>query len=476
MLKYINIGTPRGAFILNQQRIKLAKLIQDNINSLSRSYGYKTKTTGGISYQEKPLGELEESAHKVLEALSNILLNDHYSQMNVFVSYITRKRFEEGFSFDEVVQAFLISKQIILSLIKKEALDEVSYLTIEINNVVEQFILEVAKTFNLCIKESLSNKVKFLTTLYETSLACTSKIKIEDIIDVAYQKLNDFLSMDSFYFALCDENCSKINFVSMIDQGDVLPKFSIDMDENVNTLTGWVLKNRKPLLIKHMEKEILPVGFIKMGNPPDPLSILTVPLIIKDRVLGVISLQSFKPYAYNEVDLELLQSVAGNIALAVENANLHEKAHEASITDYLTGLKNRLYFTRSLGSEISRVNRYQSKFTILFGDIDNFKYYNDLLGYTKGDEILKNVARALSENIRESDVLSRFGGDEFAILLPTTNKEYSTHLITRLGLSLSRCDPPITISWGVLCYPDDASDKDDLISLADTFLKAQKGR
>lgn len=461
---------------MNDHRIKLAKLIQHNINSLSRSYGYKTKATGGISYQNKPLVELTESAHTALEAYSNILLKNDWSQMNDFISNITRKRFEEGFSFEEVVYAFLISKQIILSLIKKEALDEEGYLTICVNNIVEQVILEVVKKFYKYSEETLSNKVRFLTTLYETSLACTSKIKIEDIINIAYQKLNDFLSMDSFYFALCEENCNKLNFVSIIDQGDVLPKFSIDLEENVNTLTTWVIKNRKPLLIKHMEKEVLPAGFVEMGNPPDPLSVLTVPLILKERVLGVISLQSFKPYAFDEPDLELLQAVASNIALAVENANLYEKTHEASITDYLTGLKNRFYFTLSLDSEISRANRYQSKFTILFGDIDNFKYYNDLLGYSKGDEILKNVARALSENIRESDVLARFGGDEFIILLPTTNKENALYLTTRFNLALSHYDPPITISWGVLCYPDDASEKDDLISLADTLLKTQKGR
>lgn len=461
---------------MNQHKIKLARLIKENINSLSRSYGYKTKTTGGFSYQDRPIRELIESAHSLLEAYSNILLNDDWSQMSEFVSYITRKRFEEGFSFDEVVHAFQISKQIILPLIKKEALDEVNYLTIEINSVVEQLLLQVVKKFYLYTEESLSNKVRFLTTLYETSLACASKIKIEDIINVAYQKLNEFLSMDSFYFALCDENCNKLNFVSIIDQGDVLPKFSIEMDDSANTLTTWVLTNRKPLLIKHMEKEVLPAGFVEIGNPPDPLSVLTVPLIIKDRVLGVISLQSFKPYAFNEADLELLQAVASNIALAVENANLYEKTHEASITDYLTGLKNRFYFTRALDSEISRANRYQSKFTILFGDIDNFKYFNDLLGYTKGDEILKNTAFVLSENIRESDVLARFGGDEFIILLPTTNKEDAIHLTARFGLALSRYDPPISISWGVLCYPDDASDKDNLISLADTLLKTQKGR
>ncbi len=461
---------------MNDHRIKLAELIQHNINSLSRSYGYKTKATGGISYQNKPLVELIESAHTALEAYSNILNKNDWSQMNDFISNITRKRFEEGFSFEEVVYAFLISKQIILSLIKKEALDEEGNLTICVNNIVEQVILEVVKKFYKYSEETLSNKVRFLTTLYETSLACTSKIKIEDIINIAYQKLNDFLSMDSFYFALCDDNCNKLNFVSIIDQGDVLPKFSIDLEENVNTLTTWVIKNRKPLLIKHMEKEVLPAGFVEMGNPPDPLSVLTVPLILKERVLGVISLQSFKPYAFDEPNLELLQAVASNIALAVENANLYEKTHEASITDYLTGLKNRFYFTLSLDSEISRANRYQSKFTILFGDIDNFKYYNDLLGYTKGDEILKNVARALSENIRESDVLARFGGDEFIILLPKTNKENTLYLTTRFNLALSRYDPPITISWGVICYPDDASEKDDMISLADTLLKTKKGR
>ncbi len=459
---------------LEYLKIKLAKAIKKESVSLNKLYTSRLKKDGGNSYQKIPEEELSKDTSRVIEAHIAILERNDWSIIEEFSDYITVK-FEEGFSSKEIYQIFTTSGVVLKTFIKdgfypEEACELISILWEQVEKIYEF----ADKKLDELASERYQEKMLHLTTIYKTSIACSSTIRLEEIAATAFNKLKEFLPMESFYLAIFKEDTNTLNFDYIVDQGNVLPSFSRKLEEGVETISTWVLKNKTPLLIRDLEKETLPTGIVLVGTPPNPRSILIVPLILKNKPLGIISLQAFSPNAYDEKILELIKMIANNLALAIDNAFLYENTYESSITDYLTGLYNRLHFTNILNLEINRSNRYKTKFTLLMGDVDDFKIYNDNLGYLKGDEILKEISNVLKENVRSSDIVFRFGGDEFVILLPSNERESARPLIKRIKEGLSRMSPLVSMTWSVLCYPEDAPDKDVLISMADTILKEGK--
>jgi len=138
--------------------------------------------------------------------------------------------------------------------------------------------------------------------------------------------------------------------------------------------------------------------------------------------------------------------------------------------DSLTGIYNRRYFVEILQTEIARSGRYDLRFVLLYGDIDDFKAINDLMGHSIGDVVLRRVARKLTDFIRASDVVARWGGDEFVILFPQTDIKDAYDLLRHLGNALNELkmtNPKLSMSCGLVSYPEDGDKADKLINLAD---------
>lgn len=161
---------------------------------------------------------------------------------------------------------------------------------------------------------------------------------------------------------------------------------------------------------------------------------------------------------------------------------INEKLHEISMTDPLTGIFNRLYFTKRFAYEFQRAARYQIKLSCLMLDIDHFKQVNDTHGHQMGDEVLKRVAKILKESLRKVDLLARYGGEEIVIVLPETDHERGMQVAERLRESVAGAEHHyggkvvrVTCSMGVSALPEsDAKDCDDLLRLADEALYRAK--
>jgi diguanylate cyclase (GGDEF)-like protein len=172
----------------------------------------------------------------------------------------------------------------------------------------------------------------------------------------------------------------------------------------------------------------------------------------------------------------MLERFAGHAALALRNAWLLEEIQHVAATDGLTGIPNRATFQRVLAQEIARVRRNGGSVGLVLADIDFFKVLNDTHGHQTGDEVLKRVAAVLDESSRGFDTATRYGGEEFAIVLPQTTPEEAMAVAERLrlGVEQSAIEPPVTVSLGVATFPDDAADDDALVKAADEALYASK--
>ena len=178
-----------------------------------------------------------------------------------------------------------------------------------------------------------------------------------------------------------------------------------------------------------------------------------------------------KPFNIEEVKLVLRRVVDRQYLL--RQAGQKELYQELSILDGLTGVYNRRYLDEILRREIERAKRYNQSISLLMGDIDDFKKYNDSYGHPAGDELLKKIANFLVEAVRAVDTVFRYGGEEFVVLLPQTLKQGAVEVAKRL-INLARQNLPVTISLGLAAYPEDAKAMDDLLKKADAALYQAK--
>ena len=212
-------------------------------------------------------------------------------------------------------------------------------------------------------------------------------------------------------------------------------------------------------------------------------SLICLPLIVKEEAIGVINISNKKDGKFfNQDDLDFMGALANQAAIAISNAKLYELA----ITDSLTGLFIRRHFEYLFDTEIKRSARYKHSISLLMMDIDNFKNINDSYGHQMGDEMLKKISDVIKKTIRKIDMPCRFGGEEFTLILPETNKVNSRKIAERLRERIAEITAKTkagetispTISIGIANFPVDGQDKEELIGHADEalYFAKEKGK
>jgi len=214
----------------------------------------------------------------------------------------------------------------------------------------------------------------------------------------------------------------------------------------------------------------------------DAEELIIVPLRSKDKVNGLIVADNlFTHRPITEDDMRMLIMLANQAGLAIENSQLYEQTVKKSHTDSLTNLWNHGFFQYMLQEEFQKAKATKSPLSLIMVDIDFFKNYNDSFGHQVGDELLTIISQLLQDHSRKIDHACRYGGEEFSLILPQTNKKDAYIIAERLRKAVekkfSQADfnnQKITISLGVASFPEDASDKTELLSLADKALFKSK--
>jgi diguanylate cyclase (GGDEF)-like protein len=210
------------------------------------------------------------------------------------------------------------------------------------------------------------------------------------------------------------------------------------------------------------------------------IAALGVPMIVGTRIIGVFELMSSEPIEVDEMTLDVLHSLAGQAATAVEAARFHQNADELSHTDALTRLPNRRRLELDLDLEITRSLRYDRPIAFIMLDVDHFKDINDIHGHQAGDEILSEFGDAFTPILRETDTAYRYGGEEFCVLLRETDAASAAIVAERLRIAIAnrfagnQGSAMVTASLGVAAIPGDGMDAKSLIAAADKAMYAAK--
>ncbi len=210
-------------------------------------------------------------------------------------------------------------------------------------------------------------------------------------------------------------------------------------------------------------------------------SIIGLPLKFGDRIVGVMTLAHPETNAFSEDEIRFLRLLGDQAAVAIENARLHNLVDQQAHTDTLTGLPNRRALEEQFEKELHRSLRYNHNFSLVIIDIDQFKAINDRYGHPTGDEFLQQLSNRMKQSLRSMDFLVRYGGDEFALLLPETNAEAAHQIAARLEEAVRSFTFPVgeetlsvTISFGCATYPKDGKSLKALMDSADQRLYTAK--
>lgn len=210
---------------------------------------------------------------------------------------------------------------------------------------------------------------------------------------------------------------------------------------------------------------------------------LLLPLVSAGRPLGVLVLSAESESAFPDEDIPTLESVADICATAIQNAFYFQQVEQLAYVDGLTGTFNRRLFERRIGEELERAARYESSLSVIMVDIDLFKRVNDEFGHLLGDEVLRGVSQIFMQALRKPDVCCRYGGEEFAIILPETSGPKALRVAEKLRKLVADYEfpgipRPVTISAGVSDFPRCGTTRDDIVRAADDslYIAKQAGR
>src|SRR5438874_1638422 len=211
---------------------------------------------------------------------------------------------------------------------------------------------------------------------------------------------------------------------------------------------------------------------------PRSRTVLCMPITYGDTLLGILNVESEDERAVADDDVLVMNTLADLLATALHNSFVFQKLQQQSITDGLTGIKTRRFFWEALSAEWKRASRSGRPFSVVLIDLDKFKEVNDTMGHFEGDLVLARVGRLLEQKSRQSNVVARYGGDEFIILMPETGPEQAQVLAERLRQWIVT-DPMlsehhITGSFGVASFPTHGFSIEDIIRVADAGMYVSK--
>lgn len=315
-----------------------------------------------------------------------------------------------------------------------------------------------------------------LDALRATVAEISSELDLSQLLHSIVKRAATLLNASGGEIGLFEESSKQILIVVGHNLGQDFTGVRVSLGEG---LLGRVAETRKPLIVKDYMKWR---GRSEKFLGATLRAAMASPLLIGGQLLGVIAIvRADNDQGFTKNDQTLLQMFAQQAAIAVKNAELFNELEKLTRTDTLTGLFNRRGLIEMSQSEFERAKRSGYPLSMIMVDIDFFKLVNDQYGHTVGDQILRILSDELQRNLRGIDILCRYGGEEFAILLPETTLQSAREVAERLRVAAVKlqftsihADINITISLGISTMPGDTADLETLLDQADEALYSAK--
>ncbi len=330
--------------------------------------------------------------------------------------------------------------------------------------------------------EDAQRAAREMGSLYRIALATSSSLEIERVLGEIADQVEAVLAAELLVLALRDPETQLLDFVVMRDHGVDLPH-EPPLAPGESGAAGWIVEYARPLLVRHWDEEIADLPFADSTYGEATQSYVGVPLVVADRLIGVLSAQRVQPYAYDEKHLSLLAAIGAQVALALENARLHAAAREQAKHDSLTGALNHAELLAQIAAAVA--HPAGGDVALIMLDLDFFKDYNDRYGHQAGDVILREVVRAIGRHVKSTDYIGRWGGEEFGVVLPGASCANAHQVAERIRATLAEMPmsfaagrplPAPTVSQGIACFPDDSASAVELVEHADGALYTAKAR
>ncbi len=314
-----------------------------------------------------------------------------------------------------------------------------------------------------------------LQIFHDVAKALTSSLDLEKVLQTILDKTAAYFKPTTWALLMLDESSGETYYTASAGEGwDSINALKLKTGE---TLARWVINEAKPLVIRDVNADPRIDPASKDYSFAGSCSVICVPVRTSGKSLALIQLVNPDMQIYQRGEM-LLQALADYAAIAIENARAMQRIQELSITDDCTGLYNARHLATVLSDEVPRSQRFGYEFSVLFLDLDHFKNVNDAYGHPAGSKLLGQFGGILRTHLRLVDAAFRYGGDEFVVLLPQTDKQAAILVARRLvatfrntrwlreeGLSLR-----LTASIGIASYPHDGTTSQAIVQRADEVM------
>ncbi len=327
----------------------------------------------------------------------------------------------------------------------------------------------------------LDQTTEELSYFINVGKALTSTLDTGSILNIIMEKTSELVKAEAGSVLLLDEDTNELYFeLTEGEKKNDLKRFRLKVGEGI---AGWVAQHGESIIVEDVATDPRFCNRIDDSLNFRTRSILCVPLKSKGKILGVLEvINRIDGKPFGQKDLDLVLTLVDQASIAIENSLLYRKATELAITDGVTQLYNFRYLHQALDVEISRSNRYRTEVSLIFLDLDYFKKVNDRFGHLVGSQALVEVGNILRRSLRPMDVICRYGGDEFIVVLPETGPQSALGTAERLRTTVEsytfHADTGeafrLTASFGIASYPNHVKDKNELIQLADQSMYRAK--
>lgn len=318
-----------------------------------------------------------------------------------------------------------------------------------------------------------------LQIFHDVAKALTSSLDLDTVLQTILEKIAAYFKPEMWSLILVDEETQDLYYA--LAAGEESESVNALRLISGDSVARWVVEHGEALVIQDVTRDsrIDPTSLAEFAS--QACSVVCIPIRTSGKVLGLMELVNGDINIVLSSEM-LLQALADYAAIAIENARAVQRIQELSITDDCTGVYNARHMITVLAEEVRRSERFGYEFSMLFIDLDHFKQINDSYGHLQGSKLLGQFGRSLRKNLRLVDAAFRYGGDEFAVLLPQTGKDAAIQVAHRLTkifrntqwmLDDSR-SVSLSASIGIATYPQDGASSNAIVQRADELMYQAK--